>query len=471
MGIKNFSKTFNAVRTVKYKDLRGKTIAIDAMTELYRAALGAKTVATLTDKYGKPTMHISVILSIVVELQLNDVNQIWVFDYDQDPNTDFHNPMKLGELAKRKKRKDIAIESIKSLADLVDDSPMFSDDEDQPDEAKPVIELADMTDIKELLKEPKMPTVSLTEEEETKLFTMTYRQKAQFMLKKTETLKKEYEQQLADYNYMKNRLDKKNRIASLEKQTFSVSKDMINDVKLILNCLNIKFIESPRGFEGEAIASYLTHIGQADAVFSGDTDPIAYGASVLLRRNPRDKLIYEYTQQDVLDQIRAANSKYKSPTLADLHKVAMALGTDACEKTPGIGPGTVLKKLHEIELTPTQIAAMKEFVKIPEMSEVKTYNAELEPFIDCKSEMLVEWLVNERSFTRTRIQAQVNKVINGQADTMEPAKPVVRVKPKSKSQIHSRSRSRSRSRSPSAKQPIAKPPIARQPIIRRIVHK
>jgi hypothetical protein len=461
MGIKNFSKTFNAVRTVKYKDLRGKTIAIDAMTELYRAALGAKTVATLTDKYGKPTMHISVILSIVIELQLNDVNQIWVFDYDQDPNTDFHNPMKLGELAKRKKRKDIAIESIKSIADLVDDSPMFSDDEDA-DEAKPISEQADIV---ELHKEPTMPKVLLTEEEETKLFTMTYRQKAQFMLKKTETLRKEYEQQLADYNHAKN---KKNRIASLEKQTFSVSKDMINDVKLILNCLNIKFIESPRGFEGEAITSYLTQIGQADAVFSGDTDPIAYGATVLLRRNPRDKLIYEYTQQDILDQIRAANSKYKSPTLADLHKVAMALGTDACEKTPGIGPGTVLKKLHEIELTPAQIAAMKEFVKIPEMSEIKTYNADLEPFIECKTETLIDWLVNERSFTRTRIQAQMNKVIDSQANTQEPAKLIVRVKPSSKAKILDRSRSRSRSRS---KSPIAKQPIAKQPIIRRVVHK
>lgn len=406
MGIKNLSKAFKAVRTVKYKDLKGQTIAIDAMTELYRAALGAKTIATLTDASGNPTLHISVILSIVIDLHRNGVKQIWVFDHNQDPNADFHNPMKLAELAKRKKRKELAIEQIKSLADLKDEEPMFSDSEGEEPPTKEDQKTA--ASEKEDLIPPVMQEITLTQEEETHIATLTYRQKAQFMLKKTSEAKKQYEQELADYNFQKSKKDKLN---SLEKQTFSVSKDMINDVKFILTCLNIKFIEAPKGFEGEAIASYLTQIGQADAVFSGDTDPIAYGAKVLLRRNPKDKLIYEYTQQDILKQIAEANEEFPKPTLHDFHVVAMALGTDACEKTPGIGPATVLKKLHMIELSKKQIAAMKEFIKVPDMSEVTTYNADKEAFEDCQIDALIDWLVVEKSFSKTRIKAQLDKAL------------------------------------------------------------
>lgn len=411
MGIKNFSKTFKSVRTVKFKDLRGQTLAIDAMTELYRAALGAKTISTLTDANGNPTMHINVILSIIIDLHRNGVNQIWVFDYNQDPTVDFHNPMKIAELAKRKKRKDLAIEQIKSLADVKDNNPLFSDSEDEQnlEETSKADSGLDLSiETKNTL--PIMRPVILTLDEEKHVETLSYRQKAQFMLKKTNEAKKIYEQELSDYNFQKN---KKAKIASLEKQTFSVSKEMINDVKFVLTCLGIKFIEAPKGFEGEAIASYLTQIEQADAVFSGDTDPIAYGAKCLLRRNPRDKLIYEYTQEDVLRQIAEANEEFSNPTLLDLHVVAMALGTDACEKTPGIGPATVLKKLHTIELTPKQISAMKEFTKIPDLSEITTYNADLKAFVQCQSDTLIEWLVTEKSFNRTRIKTQLDKVLLG----------------------------------------------------------
>lgn len=409
MGIKNLSKAFKAVRTVKYKDLKGQTIAIDAMTELYRAALGAKTIATLTDASGNPTLHINVILSIVIDLHRNGVKQIWVFDHNQDPNADFHNPMKLAELGKRKKRKELAIEQIKSLADLKDEEPMFSDsDEEESSHTVDHPLTSEEKEEKEELTPPTMQEITLNPEEEVYIATLTYRQKAQFMLKKTNEAKKQYEQELADYNFQKS---KKDKINSLEKQTFSVSKDMINDVKFILTCLGIKFMEAPKGFEGEAIASYLTQIGQADAVFSGDTDPIAYGAKVLLRRNPKDKLIYEYTQEDILKQIAEANEEFPKPTLHDFHVVAMALGTDACEKTPGIGPATVLKKLHSIELTKKQIAAMKEFVKVPDMSGVTIYNADKEAFEDCQTDALIDWLVVEKSFSKTRIKIQLDKAL------------------------------------------------------------
>ncbi len=371
MGIKNFSKAFKAVRTVKYKDLKGQKIAIDAMTEIYRAALGAKSVATLTDAHGNPTMHINVILAIVNEMHRNNIRQVWVFDHDQDPNSDFHNPMKLHELAKRKKRKEIALEQIKSLADVKEtEDALFSDMSDSDEVADP--------------------------ESESKQGKSNQESKSN-----------------ADRSKPENKISTTDRIQSLEKQTFHASKSMINDVKYILTCLNIQFIEAPKGFEGEAIASYLNKIGYVNAVFSGDTDPIAYGALRLLRRNPRDKLIYEYTQKDVLEQIANANEEYPSPTLADFHKAAMALGTDTCAKTKGVGPATVLKKLHTIELTDEQLKNMREFTKEPIFSEIKKYNDQpgKRAFVDCKLDDLINWLVVEKSFNRARITNQLNKAI------------------------------------------------------------
>lgn len=102
MGIKDFSKTFEAVRVVKWKDLKNKTVAIDAMTEIYRAALGAQSTHTLTDRDGNPTIHLSVLLANIVEMQSNGIKQIWVFDHDAeaDANASFHNPNKINELEK-----------------------------------------------------------------------------------------------------------------------------------------------------------------------------------------------------------------------------------------------------------------------------------------------------------------------------------------------------------------------------------
>jgi hypothetical protein len=370
MGIKNFSKAFNAVRVVKPKDYAGRTLAIDAMTEIYRAALGAKSITTLTDSSGKPTLHISVILSNVLEFHRNNVGQIWIFDHNQNPNDDFHNPAKLGELLKRKKRKDVAASEMKTLKDFQQQAPMFSDDEEdeekesanQKDKSAELEELED-AELDELIADAKAPSSSNVSD----------------------------------------------RISSLEKRTFSANTEMINDVKLILTCLGIRYMEAPAGFEGEELASYLTKVGMTDAVYSGDTDPIAYGATILLRRNPRDKKIYEYTQEDILKQI-AENSQVEEPDLSDIRKVAIALGTDLSEKTPGIGPKTVLKKLHTLKLTKKQKEVIKEFEKVPDETSLVVHNDGQTPLgPECRKDELITWLVDEKAFNRTRLLAQFDK--------------------------------------------------------------
>jgi hypothetical protein len=348
MGIKNFSKTFLANRVVKIKDLAGKTIAIDAMTEIYRAALGAKSVSTLTDRYGNSTLHISVILANVIEMQKQGITQIWVFDHDQsaDVNIAFHNPLKIDELLKRKIRKDDAKEKLDQL------DVLFSDSDEEIKESKESIDMA-----------------------------------------------------------QKNKKSISDKKDSLEKQLFTASKNMINDIKLILNCLNIRYIEAPAGYEGEQIASYLSATDQCDGVYSSDTDPIPFGAKVHYRKNARDKKIYEYTAINLLKQIQEANEHFPKPKLNDLRKVCVAMGCDFAPKTPGVGAKTILKKLHLIKLTKKQIEAIKQFEKEP-TEDIQVVNLDKQPFTNCNTQTLIDWLVKERSFTRSRVITWLNKVIN-----------------------------------------------------------
>lgn len=362
MGIKDFSKVFKETRKLKIKDLAEKKIAIDAMSEIYRAALGAEKIKKLTDKYGNPTLHITVLLANMIEMQMNNIDTIWVFDYNKDENKDseFHNPAKIHELLKRKAKKEAAKEKIKLLRESKKEE-LFSD----------------------------------TDEEEDRIAT--------------------------------NDLE----IDRLEKQQFSASSGMINDIKLILNCLNIKYIIAPPGFEGEQIASKLAACNIVDGVYSGDTDPIPFGSPVLWRK-ARDKFIYEYELSDILRQIGDANENIDDPSMNDLHKVCLALGCDFVKKkTKGIGKATVLKKLHTIELTNEQ----KEFglsvfeQKVP-IDNLNIINSDKTPFHNCYVEALVKWLVEERSFTKSRVYNWLNKVMDIKEDGTNTAKPYVKKKSK-----------------------------------------
>lgn len=417
MGIKNFSKAFNSTRIIKPKNMKDKSIAVDAMTEMYRAALGAKQTHLLTDSSGRPTLHISVVLSNVLSFHKNNVNQVWVFDHEQNPNDDFHNPMKIAELAKRQKRKETALDKIKSLKDLDEEDPLFSDDEDET--TANLTTAANLTSAT-TAKQNKIPIKPadefkfvLSEEQIHRLADLDAKKKMQETARMKKEAKTAYDNAVTEYA----EYEKKNKsLASLEKQAFSLSSDMINDVKLILNFLKIKYIEAPSGFEGEAIASYLNKIGKVDAVYSADTDPIAYGANVLWRRNPKDKEIYEYTIDDILTQIKEANDKFPNPSIEDFLKAAAALGTDACEKTPGIGAKTVLKKLDIIKLNNAQKEALKEFAKQPDISNIVIKNSDSTPFENCDIDGFINWLVTEKSFNRSRITTQINKVIGKVTD-------------------------------------------------------
>jgi hypothetical protein len=348
MGIKDFSKAFEATSIITLKSLAGKTIAIDAMTELYRSALGAKSVSQLTDKYGRPTMHINVIISVILEMHKNKIKQIWCFD---SPTS---NRLKADELDKRKQRKESAMDKILSI-------------QQQPVQQHSI---------------------------------QTHRAKSPIYKKQIEEPIEEALDELT-VEELKSFDEKQPDIDSLEKQAFTIGKEQINDIKFILQHLNIMYLDAPDGFEGEQIASYLSATGQCDGVYSADTDCIPFGAHVQWRRHPRDKKIYQYTSQHILKQMHTINPLVK-PTMANLIKACVVLGSDFAPKTAGIGPKTVIKKLHLITLTSKQSEAVKQFRKEPS-SDIIVFNLGKEAFVEDQRAILIQWLVDERSFSQSRM--------------------------------------------------------------------
>ena len=393
MGIQNFSKTFNATRQVKITNMSNTTVAIDGMTELWRAALGAKSVHALTDQNGKPTMHINVILSVIMDFYKNNVNQYWVFDHNQitRSNKEFHNMAKLEEVNKRRLRKDVARAELDNLTmEYFKKSKEISFDylDDLPE------------NIGESSSSPSNSVDNIVDNRVDSKVDNIVDSKVDTSDTSGTTGMSGMSGTLEDLQAKKD---------MLEKRAFTVTSDIIDDIILILNALGIKWIEAPEGFEGEAVCTDLVLKGKATAVYSGDTDPIAFGTPILWRKCTRDKIIYEYTNSDLFKQIKEANVDVQDPNLEDLRKICVMLGTDFCKKSPKIGPKTVIKKFNTTEISDEQKEAIQAFNKMPRNDSYVIHNDDARTMESEKIEMLINWLVLDRSFSKDRINGIFTK--------------------------------------------------------------
>jgi len=379
MGIQFFSKVFRPYNTIKLKELSGRTIAIDAMTEIYRSVLGSKSVGMLTDKNGNNTMHINVIMANIIEMQKLGIKTIWVFDHvNSTEEKQHHNPDKANELLKRRQRKDEAKEQLKELQLKEQVKEQLKDKKYKNTN----------TFTEEILLDDDLPNFSNTSNISN--------------IPSLITDKKEI--------YLLDEEDKpkitKEKKDQLEKQIFTVDKALIDDVKFILNCFSIKYIESPAGFEAEQIASHLTIKGECDGVYSGDTDPIAFGAKFHFRKSTKDKVLYCYSQEDILSQI--SKETKSSSSLNDIQKICVILGCDFAKKTPKIGPKTVIAKYKNVSLTDEQKKAMVVFNK--DMPSVDITNKDKVAFEDNTADKLYSWLTEDKSFNPLRIKKWLDKI-------------------------------------------------------------
>jgi len=125
MGIKDFSKVFKYQNEIKYKDLKNKIIAVDAMYQLHRTAHPFKTTSTaiLTAPDGTATNHINGLLALIFNLKKANAIQVWVFD---NPGEE-HNSLKIIEIERRRSCKQLAQKKL----ELLDSPDLFSDDDSE----------------------------------------------------------------------------------------------------------------------------------------------------------------------------------------------------------------------------------------------------------------------------------------------------------------------------------------------------
>ena len=372
MGVKGFSKAFESKITTlkKLKNLSG---AVDASVYLYKAALGASSTHTLTDPEGNPTLHLSVILSKVINFALCNIDQIWVFDYHEEG---YQPPDKKAELAIRKKKRDEATAKLKKLKAEKEAKDKKDDNKKKKNKGKDPDEL--FTDDED---EPEEKTISP-------------------ISKKTGDKQKETKEK-----------DLEKMICQKEKECFSMSTQMVNECKFILDCLDITWVDAPKGIEAEQVCAELTNTDDldfcCDCVFSTDVDTLIYGAQQLIREvNVKKKKVLQfYSLMDILDDNKI--------DIDDLRKIAVILGTDHAPKTAGIGPGTVLKKYENVELSDEQKNAVKVFEKTFDITKLKFSNDFEETEIaqdKTKITKLLDWLSGVKSFNRKKLIEKISKV-------------------------------------------------------------
>jgi hypothetical protein len=347
MGIQNFSKIFEG-KEIKYSSLKDLTAAVDASVIAYQAALGMKNINALTDGDGNPTIHINVVVAKCLNFKKYKMDQAWVFDYHEKG---YVNPAKLLETEKRKNVRDKAQKKLEELKEKKAEKKAEKNTEKKDD------------------------LFSSDEDEE-------------------------------DDEDSKD-IDAK--IQSQERVGFSMSDKIVNDIKFILDCFNISWCESPKGHEAESICALLTDDTHDDAfcdlVWTTDTDAIIYGAKQIVRelkiKQKKKLMLYD------LDNILEENEL----DMEELRKIAVISGCDHCDKTPRVGPKTVLKKYKDIELTDSQKHALKVFKKTYDISKLKWNNKNDDEFEDeDKMKNLLDWL-EAKNFNRERIKKQIDKAL------------------------------------------------------------
>ena len=130
MGIKTFSKVFEkSAKEIKIKDLKNKTIAVDASIIMFKSCLGMNNIHALTDSDGNPTAHINILIAKLLNFKKAQVNPLFVFDFHEK---NYINVDKTLEHAKRNKIKENAKKNLTKLNKKRDE--LFSSDEDEDED-------------------------------------------------------------------------------------------------------------------------------------------------------------------------------------------------------------------------------------------------------------------------------------------------------------------------------------------------
>jgi 5'-3' exonuclease len=342
--IKQFAKY---KKEINLEELIGKCVAIDVSNEVYRALLGMKYITQLTDKDNNPTSHILVMLQNALKYQKLGIDTIYVFD---------NKPHDEKELALEKRRV-VKNKAKELLAEANNNSPHNNStlelNNNLTHDSQNIIDDLNLDDVPIELEqkiivptplEQNMKQIAIVDEDDDSIVTV-----------QAHNIVTDIEDIVNDEKQRTYRSSDPTNFNSLQKQAFTPTQQMFDDIKLILTKLGIKWCLAPENCEAEQYCALLTQIDVADYVMSSDADCFLFGAKNVIRRETVEVEILKgkgkgkMTKKNKLmtynlDEILAG----EKITLSQLIDIGIALGTDYSMPIKGIGIKTALKNPDNI---------------------------------------------------------------------------------------------------------------------------
>lgn len=217
---------------------------------------------------------------------------------------------------------------------------------------------------------------------------------------------------------IKDTTDKK-EIEKLEKSSIRITKNHIEDLKILFNLMGVSYIH-PDG-EAEAYAGELCRIGYVDAVITEDMDTLVYETPLMIR-SCIDKSIKnnDYISVFNLSQIL----KDFDMNIRQFTDLCILCGCDYCPTIPKIGTARAfqnIKKYDSIEkiIESNNIKNIpQEFIdKYKNSRELfKYFNEKIDinnlPIFNSKInfDKLEKYLINDCNIAHNRVQSSLNKI-------------------------------------------------------------
>ena len=203
-------------------------------------------------------------------------------------------------------------------------------------------------------------------------------------------------------------------------QTTSMKDGMVEDSKHLLELFGIPYIQAPS--EGEATAAFLTTKGHADIAASQDFDSILFGAKKLVRNftnSGRRKLpnrnTYIEIEPEIIDYKK--NLEALGITREQLIDVGILIGTDFNpDGFERVGPKTAIKmikqhgKLEDVEQIQEHLQTIDYNTIRKIFLEPEVANVDKIEFDEVKYNDITNYLSNERSFSRDRVNSSLNRL-------------------------------------------------------------
>ena len=132
-------------------------------------------------------------------------------------------------------------------------------------------------------------------------------------------------------------------------QTATLTEEMVNDAKRLLDALGIPWVQAPS--EGEAQAAYMAIKGDVWATASQDYDSLLFGTPILVRNLGIESRLY-YPKRGVFVKLNpevivlSEVLRVLKINRRQLIDIALLIGTDYNEGVKGIGPRKALKLIR-----------------------------------------------------------------------------------------------------------------------------